>query len=255
MTDYAVNRGQRIAYDVAGGGDGAVVLLHGLGQRRTDWAVCGYVDGLGDQFQVISIDSLGHGESDSPDDCSLYSRSQRAGDVVAVLDAVGAEKAHVVGYSMGGWLASAVLVHAPERLRSVCFGGWDPVHGLDGVRPIVRAEFGMELDFDIVLTGFREQYPQVTEWITPDREPALRCCWDAVEDMEGMEQALEISPVPMLFWDGRKDPHYDGSRDLAARLPHADLLETEGDHMTAFIDDSAKALVGLRQFLETSRQS
>jgi pimeloyl-ACP methyl ester carboxylesterase len=138
MTDYAVNRGQRITYDVAGRGE-AVVLLHGLGQRRTDWGAAGYVDGLAERFQVISIDSLAHGESDAPDDCSLYSRSQRAGDVVAVLDAVGVENAHVVGYSMGGWLASAVLLDAQERLRSVCIAGWDPVHRLEGVRAVVRA--------------------------------------------------------------------------------------------------------------------
>ena len=71
MTDYVVNRGLRIAYDVAGRGDEVVVLLHGLGQRRTDWEECGYVEGLAGRFQVICIDSLGHGESDAPNDCSL----------------------------------------------------------------------------------------------------------------------------------------------------------------------------------------
>jgi pimeloyl-ACP methyl ester carboxylesterase len=254
VTDYAVNRGQRIAYDVAGGGDEAVVLLHGLSQRRTDWAACGYVEGLADQFQVICVDSLGHGESDSPDDCLMYSRSQRAGDVVVVLDTLGVEKAHVVGYSMGGWLTSAVLVHAPDRLRSVCFGGWDPVHGMEGVRSLLRSKFGVELDMNAVLSEYRQQYPEKTDWITPEREPALECCLAAVEDLEGVEQALETSPVPLLFWDGRKDPHHHGSRDVAARLPLAVFLETPGDHTTAFIECSSEALVGLRKFLDASRQ-
>jgi pimeloyl-ACP methyl ester carboxylesterase len=254
MTDYAVNRGLRIAYDAAGVGAEVVVLLHGLAQRGMDWAAPGYVAGLADKFRVICIDSLGHGESDSPDDCSLYSRPQRAGDVLAVLDAIGVERAHVVGYSMGGWLASAVLVHAPDRLRSVCFGGWDPVHGLDGVRPIVRSQFGVELDFEMLLSAVREQYPQFTEWITPEREPALRCCWAAVEDLDGVEQALEISPVPMLFWDGQMDPHHDGSRAMAARLPRAEFLKTPGDHGTAFYEDNLRRSLVCGELLDASHQ-
>jgi pimeloyl-ACP methyl ester carboxylesterase len=249
MTDYVANRGLRIAYDVAGSGDEAVVLLHGLGQRRADWASCGYVDGLADRFRVICVDSLGHGESDSPSDCSVYTRSQRAGDVVAVLDGVGVQRAHLIGYSMGGWLASALLLHAPERLQSLCFGGWDPVGGMAGVRSFVRAKLGVDLDFDAVLGGFREQYPKYTDWITPDREPALRCCFEAVEDVDGVEQALEVNALPVLFWDGQKDPHHHPSRDLATRLPHADFLETPGDHAAAFYDHPDEALLGLRSFL------
>jgi len=142
MTDYVTNRGLRIAYDVAGGGDEAVVLLRGLGQRRSDWASCGYVDVLAERSTVVCVDSLGHGDSDSPLDCSLYSRSQRAGEIVAVLAGIGVPRAHVVGYSMGGWLASAVLVHAPECLRSVCFGGWDPVGGMAGIPSFIRSKLG-----------------------------------------------------------------------------------------------------------------
>ena len=83
---FVINRGQRVAYDVAGGGDNTVVLLAGLGTRRTDWADAGYVAGFADEFRVVSIDSLGHGDSDSPADCSLYTPRQRVGDVIAVLD-------------------------------------------------------------------------------------------------------------------------------------------------------------------------
>jgi len=254
VTDFVSNRGFRIAYDTAGNGDEAVVLLHGLAQRRTDWASSGYVGGLVDRFRVICIDSLGHGESDAPADCAPYSRQQRAGDVVAVLDSIGVGQAHVVGYSMGGWLASAMVVHVPERVRSLCFGGWDPVGGMDGVRAVLRSKFGVELDMDVVLSDFRAQYPQFTDWITPEREPALRCCLAAVEDLDGVEQALEASTMPILLWDGKKDPHHHGSRDLAARLSGADFLETPGDHTTAFIEHSAEALPGLRAFLERSGQ-
>jgi hypothetical protein len=142
-----------------------------------------------------------------------------------------------------------VLIHAAERLESLCFGGWDPVGGMSGVRSFVRSRIGVELDFDAVLGGFREQYPQYTGWITPDREPALRCCFDAIEDVVGVEQALRTTSLPLLFWDGKNDPHHHPSRDLAAQLAHADFLETAGDHAGAFFDHSVEALAGLRRFL------
>src|SRR4051794_11394062 len=97
---FAENRGCRIAFDVAGVGP-TVVLQHGLGSRRVDWTQSGYVDALSDAYQVVTIDSLGHGDSDRPTDPSLYGREQRVGDVVAVLDDVGVDRVHLVGYSMG----------------------------------------------------------------------------------------------------------------------------------------------------------
>jgi hypothetical protein len=53
----------------------------------------------------------------------------------------------------------------------------------------------------------------------------------------------------VFFWDGKNDPHHHPSRDLAARLPHADFLETPGDHAAAFYEHPDEALVGLRNFL------
>jgi pimeloyl-ACP methyl ester carboxylesterase len=227
------------------------VLLPGLGQRRTDWTEAGYVAGLAHDFRVISIDSLGHGDSDCPADCSLYAPLQRVGDVVAVLDRADVATAHVIGYSMGGWIAAAVLVHAPERVRSLCAGGWDPVRGMAGV----RERLGVDLDFDMVLGGFRRAYPQVTAWITPEREVALRCCFDAVEDLDGVERTLHETELPILLWDGVDDPHHDSSRELAAQLPNAEFLETAGDHAAAFYDAGGEAVTRLLAFLRRANQA
>jgi hypothetical protein len=151
---------------------------------------------------------------------------------------------------MGGWIASAMLVHAPARLRSLCVGGWDPVRGLAGL----RERLGIDLDFDMVMGGFRQQYPQLTEWITADREPALRCCFSAVEDREGVEHALAESELPILLWDAANDPHHDSSRELAAHLPSAEFLETPGDHAAAFFDEGREAVTGLLAFLRSAGQ-
>ena len=86
----AVHRGQYIAYQTFEGptSNAATVLLqHGLLSRRKSWEDVGYVDALTANFNVITVDSLGHGDSDKPNDATFYARKQRAGDVVAVLDA------------------------------------------------------------------------------------------------------------------------------------------------------------------------
>ncbi len=74
---HAANRSHRIAYDLTGQGP-AVVLQHGFLDNRQSWQAFGYVDALADSFTVITVDSLGHGDSDKPSDAGCYVREQRA---------------------------------------------------------------------------------------------------------------------------------------------------------------------------------
>ena len=60
-----MNRDCRIAFDVVGDGP-AVVLQGGLTSRKFDVERLGYVDVFADRFQVVNVDSLGHGDSDKP---------------------------------------------------------------------------------------------------------------------------------------------------------------------------------------------
>src|SRR5574338_1347563 len=102
---HATSGGHRIAFDVTGAGP-VVLLQHGLFSRRTTWHENGFVSALAREFTVVAVDSLGHGESDKPSDPRAYRRDARAGQLAAVLDALAAPRAHVVGYSMGAWMAA-----------------------------------------------------------------------------------------------------------------------------------------------------
>ena len=59
---YANNQGIRIYYEVEGSGP-ALVLAHGLGGSHEDWLDMGWVEALGDRFQLIMVDARGHGRS------------------------------------------------------------------------------------------------------------------------------------------------------------------------------------------------
>ena len=97
----------------------AVVVISGLGSQMTRWPVdfCEKLAARG--YRVIRMDNRDTGLSTWFKPGETYSLSDMAADVVAVLDAAGAAKAHVAGVSMGGMIAQAVAINHPERVLSM----------------------------------------------------------------------------------------------------------------------------------------
>src|SRR5919197_3384258 len=107
-------RGQRIAYGVHGDGDRVLVLIHGLLMNRRMY------DSLAPEMasrgnRVITVDLLGHGESDKPTDMRTYSMSSFAGQVAALVDHLGLDGPVVGGTSLGANVALELGVHHPDR--------------------------------------------------------------------------------------------------------------------------------------------
>jgi pimeloyl-ACP methyl ester carboxylesterase len=101
-------------------GEPQVVLwLQGLNAPAAAWAV--QLAHFARTHRSIAPDQRGVGKSDAPD--GPYSTAQLAGDALAVLDAHGAERAHVVGLSLGGAVAQELALRAPERVRSLALLG------------------------------------------------------------------------------------------------------------------------------------
>ncbi len=90
---YANSAEMHINYPVSGDGP-PLVLQHGFMCSAADWVEFGYAAALSPRFRIILIDALGHGDSDKPHDEAAYAMERRVADVVAVLDAVGVERAH-----------------------------------------------------------------------------------------------------------------------------------------------------------------
>ena len=105
-------------YNVESSGQGVpLMLLHGFTGDRTIW------DEVREHFEqnyrVIAIDILGHGQSDKPDDVSAYTMERIAEDMIRLIDALEVEKVHLLGYSMGGRLALYLATQFPERFYSL----------------------------------------------------------------------------------------------------------------------------------------
>jgi pimeloyl-ACP methyl ester carboxylesterase len=106
--------GVGIEYEVSGEGR-PVVLLHGFPDSGRLWRhqVPALVDA---GFRVIVPDLRGYGRSDKPDAVEAYAMVALAGDVVAVMDDAGAERAHLVGHDWGAALAWGLAALAGDRV-------------------------------------------------------------------------------------------------------------------------------------------
>jgi pimeloyl-ACP methyl ester carboxylesterase len=242
---FATHRGQRIHYTVEGSGP-LVVLLHGLLVDSESWKEAGFVEVLADRYRVVCIDSLAHGLSDRPTDPSAYAQDQRAGDIVAVLDDLGCHRAHLVGHSMGGWLAVGMAKYHPHRIASLTIGAWELLRGTLAALPPGATE---PLPFGRMLSWARGYAPSLVAWITPEAEPGLGACWDALGDLAGAEAAVLDSAAPVLLWNGNEDAYHDPMRAFADAHGLA-FLSTPGDHMGTLMVHGAESARGVRAFLD-----
>ena len=219
---FANHRGQRIHYTVEGTGP-LVVLQQGLLLDAARWKRTGIVEALTDKYRVACVDSLGHGLSDKPSDPALYGQAQRAGDITAVIDDLGCERAHVVGHSMGGWLAVGVAKYHRKRLSSLVVGGWDLLNGLP------KGKNG-PLSFDTFMAFAKRTAPSLVEWVTPESEPGVRACFEALSQLDRARDAVLTVGVPVLLWNGRDDSYHDPMQAFAAATGLS-YLSTAGDHL------------------------
>jgi 3-oxoadipate enol-lactonase len=101
----------KIAWEAQGDGP-PVLLIHGLGYTRAGWGPLREL--LARRFRVLSFDNRGIGESDVPP--GPYTVEELASDAAQVLDGAGVERAHVLGASLGGFVAQALAAGRPARV-------------------------------------------------------------------------------------------------------------------------------------------
>ena len=124
---------------------------------------------LTEQFELLAYDQRGLGQTDKPE--GPYSMAGYAADAVAVMDAYGWDRAHVVGYSFGGMVAQELAIRWPERVDKLVLGATTaggeggssfPLHTLQELPPRERARRTIEVA-DLSFTA---------EWQRANRELA-----------------------------------------------------------------------------------
>lgn len=225
-------------------GEGPVVLLlHGLGGSRTAWSP--QLAGLARRWRVVAWDMPGYGASapaGRPDGPLTF--AMLADAVASVLEALEADRAHLVGLSMGGMVAQHVALAHPDRVRSLSLLSTSPAFGLDGTRadewragrlaPLDAGWEPGEFAADVIraISG-----PAITSDALGDQvsamarisAPALRRSIDCLVTHDTRDRLAEID-APTLVLTGELDretpPRY--GRALAEGVPGGRFVQIDG---------------------------
>lgn len=232
--DRILDRTIRLAYEQAGPAENSqapvVVLLHGSPGRKDDFATV--VPGLAQRYRVIVPDLPGFGDSEHeiPD----YSFRAHARYVFELLDSLGIDDAHVVGFSMGGGVALSMADLAPRRMRSITMLSAIGVQEMEllGDYPLNHAVHGAQL---AGLWALRELTPHFG-WLDDALlgVPYARNFYDS--DQRPLRKILSRWPGPMLIVHGRHDPlvPIQAAREHARIVPQSELLVTDESHFMVF---------------------
>ncbi|EIJ46911.1 esterase lipase superfamily protein [Herbaspirillum sp. GW103] len=244
---FALSDNRKIHYQVEGRGP-SLLLHHGFTSSLEAWRFFGFTAVLREHYQVIQFDALGHGQSDKPHDPAAYTQVQRCRDALAVLDAVGIERTHFFGYSLGGWVGYGLVRHAPERLHSLILGAahpyedrsWDGFHGIDGRDPeAFIATFEGLLDEQISA--------QVKMLIRANDLEALAAA--AQQPRPSQEDLLARMDLPCLLFCGDADARHAAVQRTAALLPQGEFVSLPGVTHFGGLMQSALVLPPVLSFL------
>jgi pimeloyl-ACP methyl ester carboxylesterase len=235
---FVDNDGVNIYYEVEGEGD-SLVLQHGLIMNLKGFKRNGYTEKLRKKYRLILIDARGHGRSDKPHESDAYRLSNFVNDTVAVLDDLGVERSHFLGYSMGGSVGLGIGVYSPDRFNSLIIGGMGMAE-TDSEAEIDRRRAFIDVfreGMKATVAWFERVYelsPELREDIMGNDPEALIACW-SVREHVGFEDRLPLVDLPCLFYVGDQDYLYQRSKQTAQIIPGARFVSLPGlDHLGGF---------------------
>ena len=252
--DVFDSNGVKIRYVTEGKGE-PVVLIHGWmgdssmwGRDRSGNTKLNTSDA--DGFQLIALDCRGHGKSDKPHDPEKYG-PEMAADVVRLLDHLKIEKAHLIGYSSGAFIAGKVAATHPERVLSVVYGGQAPViagamksSDFSEVEIFAKAvDEGKDLGSYIIAVmpadkpkPTEEQAKAIAKFMYGGKDvKAFAAAGRSFKNLDVTAEQLKKCKAPILFIHGGNESDHVKNRVATVRklLGRGEVKIVEGgDHMT-----------------------
>lgn len=240
MPTINISKDRIIFYQIHGDGE-PIVLLHGFMGSSKRWYNLGYINELMESFKVISIDSLGHGNSSKPTDPKLYDNELRANDVISILDTLSINKAHFFGFSMGGEIAFAIGKYHQQRVLSLVIGSIHVLQRTEHFTTYINEQIewlklGMEnyIDKREEVLGTKLAHTIQTQLLENDKDALVANLMSAREN-KGMEDILSELSLPILLYVGEKDELYAGVKKCYQILPNASFISLPGlNHSESF---------------------
>jgi pimeloyl-ACP methyl ester carboxylesterase len=233
-------------------GDGPTLLLtHGYSSTSQMWRA--QIEPLAAHHKLVLWDMRGHGQSDYPEDPAAYSETATVGDMAAILDAVGAERAIVGGLSLGGYMSLAFYRAYPERVRALLIIDTGPGFKKDDARDAWNARARATAErFDRegleVLKSASAERSGVTHRNARGLAHAARGML-AQRDARVIELLPQIK-VPSLVIVGADDTPFLAASDyMAAKIPGARKVVVPSAGHAVNIDQPAAFIEAVLPFL------
>lgn len=241
-TAITTGDGVRIAYRFDGDENKPVLLLsNSIGTDLHMWD--GQVAALTDHFRLLRYDARGHGASDVPK--GAYSLDRLGRDVVELLDALGLQRVHVLGLSLGGIVAQWLGIHVPERVDRLVLSNtaaylgpanqWDrPIAELlEAPDMQVTAEMFLHNWFPArMLGGDDEVVESFRRTLLATQRQGVAGSWAAVRDYDlRRTAALILNPTLVIAGEHDTVTSADHGEELAATIPGARFTVLPTVHM------------------------
>ena len=230
-----------VSHTIEGAADAPVVVLsNSLGATRGMWDP--QVPALAERYRVVTYDTRGHGDSPAPP--GPYTLDDLVDDLVALLDEVGAERAHVAGLSLGGMTAMRLAVREPQRvdrLALLCTSARpDPTPYLERARAVREggiAPLAPVVASRWVTPAFAAEQPELVARLEAmiagtDDEGYAACC----EVVAAVDLVADLGRItaPTLVISGWEDPALppEHQKLIADSIPGAELVTVSpGAHL------------------------
>lgn len=257
-TGFVDHDDERIYYEVVGEGGVPLVLSHGAGGNHAAWYQ--QVAPFAADRMVVTWDHRGYGRSTDRADRS--GPEVAVGDLLAVLDELGIERADLVGQSMGGWTTVGVALARPSLARSIVLadtlGGFRSDAIDAGLARRARGVFGSPdlLGRHAALDpGFSEREPERAHLYQSlgrmgTADPAVILPRLTATTHDASEAARLTMPVLCIVGD--RDPLFPppSIRALADLLPDARVVEIVGSGHSPYFEDAPAWNAAVRHFLD-----
>jgi pimeloyl-ACP methyl ester carboxylesterase len=237
MPFFKSHDGTEINYIDEGNGD-PVVLVHGFAASiQNNWRAPGVIDAIvAAGRRVLALDCRGHGQSAKPHDPSAYEGTKMAEDVIALMDHCGVARADLIGYSMGSFISSMLMVRHPERFRSVILAGvGDGLLTRMGGRRENADEMARAMEAPEASTSSENEMARnfrMFAQATGNDLQALAAMQRSRRETFDPARLREVT-LPVLVLIGEKDTLVGSGEKLAAAIPGARHVVVPGDHLSA----------------------
>ncbi|MBW1658219.1 alpha/beta fold hydrolase [Flavobacterium quisquiliarum] len=257
--NHTLYKNTKISFSDSGKGN-TIIFLHGFLENKKMWK--DYVDFFSDKYRIITIDLLGHGESDSLG--YVHEMEDNANAVNEVLEYLKIEKATILGHSMGGYVGLAFAELYPQKIQKLILLNStskedNPEKKINRTRAIkaVKQNYVAFVSLAIANLFSENNRTRLVDEIEKVKTEALKTPLQGIiASLEGMkirkdrEWLLQENRFPVLLVLGKKDPvlNYEDSLSQIEDTT-VELVSFEDGHMSQIENKEALKTV-LADFFE-----